>query len=261
MSGDWIKMRSNLWDDPRVGRLCDLTNHPEAAVIGALYWLWATADQHSEDGVLPGLSLRQIDRKTGIPGFGTALCEIDWLTDDPAGVVIARFEDHNGASAKKRAQTAKRVANHRSGNGDETQCDPSSNAPSVTSALAREEKEEDKETTPQPPSGGRSPIAFKTWLAELRQSGETPIPEGDTIFAYCQDVGIPHEFLALHWGLFKAKYLRAAKRYRDWRAHFRDSVRGNWFHVWSLREGQEAALTTVGEQARREAVAKQKETA
>ena len=73
MAGDWIKMRSNLWDDPRIAKFCDVTDQPEAMVVGALYWLWATADQHSEDGMMPGLTLRSIDRKTGIKGFGDAL--------------------------------------------------------------------------------------------------------------------------------------------------------------------------------------------
>ena len=103
-------MRGNLWDDPRVARLVDLTNSSEAAVVGALYWLWATADQHTEDGVMPGLSLRQIDRKTGLSGFGDALCQIEWLEDHPDGVRIVDFERHNGSSAKKRCETAKRVA-------------------------------------------------------------------------------------------------------------------------------------------------------
>lgn len=267
MSGDWIKMRGNLWDDPRVAKLCDLTNQSEGLVIGGLYWLWATADQHSEDGTLPGLSLRQIDRKTGIPGFGEALCAIDWLTDDPAGVVITRFEDHNGASAKKRAQTAKRVAEHRSRNGDETPDQEGCNAPSVTGALAREEKERDKETPPNPPHGGqpepkgKSPIAFKTWLADLKAKGEKPIPEGDPIFAYCETVGVPHEFLTLHWRAFKLKHLEASKRKKDWRLHFRDSVRGNWHNIWMIRGGQPAMLTTVGEQARLEFEAEHREAA
>lgn len=113
MAGDWIKMRGNLWDDPRVGRLCDLTEQSEAAVIGGLYWLWAAADQHTEDGCMPGLSLRQIDRKTGIPGFGQALCDVGWLIDDPQGVVIPRFDEHNGASAKRRTLDAQRKANSR----------------------------------------------------------------------------------------------------------------------------------------------------
>lgn len=108
MSADWIKMRGNLWDDPRVARLCDITESGEATVIGGLYWLWASADQHTVDGFMPGLSLRQIDRKTGIAGFGAALCAIGWLTEYPDGVRIEKFDDHNGASAKRRSTDAQR---------------------------------------------------------------------------------------------------------------------------------------------------------
>ena len=108
MAADWIKMRGNLWDDPRVGRLVDMTESSEAAIVGALYWLWATADQHTENGVMPGLSLARIDRKTGVPGFAAAMCAIGWLADNPEGVRIVNFEDHNGASAKRRSEDAKR---------------------------------------------------------------------------------------------------------------------------------------------------------
>lgn len=157
MAGDWIKMRTNLWDDPRVARLCDLTDQSEAAVIGGLYWLWAMADEHTEDGILPGLTLRAIDRKTGVQGLGSALCDIGWLADHPEGVRIIGFEEHNGASAKKRSVTAKRVANHR-GNADVTptqseyERDVTQQAlqdehASVTGALAREEKRREEENT------------------------------------------------------------------------------------------------------------------
>lgn len=113
MAGDWIKMRSNLWDDPRVGALMDATDSSEATVVGGLYWLWATADQHTEDGCLPGLTLRQIDRKTGVPGLGAALCQVGWLREAPEGVVISKFEEHNGTSAKRRCTEAQRRANSR----------------------------------------------------------------------------------------------------------------------------------------------------
>lgn len=158
MAGDWIKMRSNLWDDPRVAKVCDITDQPEAAVIGAMYWLWAMADQHTEDGILPGLSLRQIDRKTGVQGFAQAMCEVGWLAEHPEGVRIVRFEEHNGASAKKRAATAKRVASHRSGNA-ETEPEPTGcnadvtqqalqdGSESVTCALAREEKRREESSS------------------------------------------------------------------------------------------------------------------
>jgi hypothetical protein len=115
MAADWIKMRGNLWDDPRVAKLCDLTDQPEAMVIGALYWLWAMANQHTADGLLPGLTRRQLDRKTSLPGFGDAMVSIGWLEDGEDGLTICRFEDHNGTTTKKRIQTAARVANHAAG--------------------------------------------------------------------------------------------------------------------------------------------------
>jgi hypothetical protein len=155
VAGDWIKMRSNLWDDPRVSNLCDLLDCGEAQIVGALYWLWATADQHTEDGILPGLSMRQIDRKTGVAGFAQALCDIGWLQDTPDGLRVSRFEEHNGASAKKRAVTAKRVANHRSSH-DVTQPALQNDDASVTGALAREREEEEKSSVPNG-TGGKPP--------------------------------------------------------------------------------------------------------
>lgn len=87
-------MRNNLWDDPRVSRICDITGQTEATIIGALYWLWSSADDHSEDGVMPGLSLSGIDRKTGINGLGDSLVAIGWLMDHPEGVRIVREDKH-----------------------------------------------------------------------------------------------------------------------------------------------------------------------
>jgi hypothetical protein len=106
---NWIKMRSNLWNDPRVTKICDITNKPEREVIGCLYWLWAMADDQSVDGRLDGFSVAAIDRKTGFKGIGAALVKVGWLLETEDGVEIARFDEHNGASAKRRASEAKRM--------------------------------------------------------------------------------------------------------------------------------------------------------
>lgn len=147
MAGDWIKMRSNLWDDPRVARLVEETDQSEAAVVGGLYWLWATADQHSSDGLLVGMTTRTVDRKTGVPGLGKALVSIGWLIESADGVTVPRFDEHNGASAKTRAQTAKRVANHKS-NGKLTQGALPDSGKTVSGALPREREEKEKEEKP-----------------------------------------------------------------------------------------------------------------
>lgn len=259
MSGDWIKMRVNLWDDPRIGRICDLTGVRESTAIGALYWLWATADQHTSDGCMPGLSMQQIDRKTGVKGFSAALVDIGWLADDPQGVVVRHFEEHNGASAKKRAQTAKRVSNLRAGNAEETLDSSICNAASVTQALARDREEKRREEIhPQPPKGGNTErpkaVGLKAWLEAVRKAGEKPVPDDDPVFAYAQQVALPREFLALAWGAFKHRYLtqHPAKRYTDWRRVFRNAVEGNWLKLWWLDPAtQTYGLTTVGLQAQR----------
>lgn len=146
MAGEWIKVRTNLWNDPRVSQLCDSTGSAEATVVGGLYWLWATADEHTETGLMPGLSVSAIDRKTGIKGFGVALVSIGWITEADDGILIARFDEHNGASAKSRAQTAKRQAKLRN-NGPVTLPASLERDGNVTEASPREEKrrEENKQ--------------------------------------------------------------------------------------------------------------------
>ncbi|MFD2271812.1 hypothetical protein ACFS07_13270 [Undibacterium arcticum] len=145
MAGEWIKMRTNLWDDPRVSQLCDQTGASEAAIVGALYWLWSAADEHTENGVMPGLSTGAIDRKTGIRGIGAALVAIGWVDDTEGGITINHFDEHNGASAKSRVLTAKRVANHKA-NAQVTLPPLAEEQDTVSTALPREEKNrEEKE--------------------------------------------------------------------------------------------------------------------
>lgn len=107
-AGDWIKMRNNLWDDPRVAQMCVLMSQPEAVVVGCLYRLWALADEHTETGTLPKLTTAALDRKVGFNGFASALAAVGWLTETAQGLVIERFDEHNGRTAKRRASDAKR---------------------------------------------------------------------------------------------------------------------------------------------------------
>jgi hypothetical protein len=150
MAGEWIKMRTNLWDDPRVSQLCDLTGASEAAIVGALYWLWSSADEHTEDGHMPGLSLAGIDRKTGIKGFGDGLVEIGWIEDSVGGITIKRFGEHNGTSAKRRCMEAQRKANDRKTSAFDADKEQTQDGQNPPNCGAREEKrrEELKPTTP-----------------------------------------------------------------------------------------------------------------
>jgi len=103
-----------------------------------------------------------------------------------------------------------------------------------------------------PTKKARPTIALATFLENCRSSGEQPIPDGDPVFDYAAKVGIPTDILLLHWQEFKARYCEVgAKEQKDWRASYRNSVRGNWYKLWRMANDGACALTTVGEQARR----------
>ena len=164
-------MRGNLWDDPRVSNLCDLAGVTEATIIGGLYWLWSTGDQHSADGMMPGLTLRSIDRKTGIAGFGAALITVGWLAEFPEGVRIVHFSEHNGVSAKSRLMTAKRVSSHKA-NAKVTLAPLPETGQIVTRALPRDRDREEKSSVSKDTDGDAVNV-FEMTKAELWDAGKS----------------------------------------------------------------------------------------
>ena len=110
MAYPWIKVRIPLWTDDRVRRIANLVRLPRAHVVGALVRLWCVADEHSVDGRLL-YSPSDIDDECETPGLADALQdpEVQWLHVLDDGVQVPDFEVHNGSSAKRRAQHAKRT--------------------------------------------------------------------------------------------------------------------------------------------------------
>ena len=113
MSGEWIKMRHDLHEDPAVIAIAAKLDIREAEVVGHLHWLWSWADKHSVDGNAVSVTAEWIDRKIGRIGFAAAMVAANWLTIDANTVTFVNFDRHNGETAKKRAVTNKRVADHR----------------------------------------------------------------------------------------------------------------------------------------------------
>ena len=104
-------MRTNLVDDPRVGKIALVCSTTEPTVLGALFILWSIADQHSTDGHLPFMSEDWLDGRVGLPGFSDALRGVGWLGTPESGsegLLVPSFDEHNGASAKRRAMEASR---------------------------------------------------------------------------------------------------------------------------------------------------------
>ena len=106
--------------------------------------------------------------------------------------------------------------------------------------------------TPKKEKRKTAAVTLQTHLDACRYAKVKPIPENDPVFDYAEQVGIPLEFLRLHWLEFKDRYCQPdAKRYKDWAAVHRKSVRSNWLKLWFIGKDGSVCLTTVGEQARR----------
>ena len=152
MAADWIPMRIDLEQDPAVIMIAARLKIDEQDVVGRLHRLWGWANANLADGNARGVTKEWVDRYLRTPGFADATSEAGWLVVRNGSIQFPKFEEWNSQSAKKRILTAKRVAAHKAKTG---------NAPSVTSALPKEEKrreekrtEEQIQNTPAPASPG-----------------------------------------------------------------------------------------------------------
>jgi hypothetical protein len=140
VAGEWIKFECSLPEKPEVMAITTALGWDDPDLtVGKLMRLFRWFDQQTLDGNAIGVTPALLDRLIGVTGFVQALVDVRWVIAINGGLSLNNFGKHNGETAKARAQTAKRVANHRS--------NAASNAPTVTPALAKEEKrrEEKKE--------------------------------------------------------------------------------------------------------------------
>lgn len=253
MAGDWLKMEVDLPEKPEVWQIASIVGIDADSVVGKLLKVWRWFDAHTEDGNALGVTYPLVDHVAGVTGFAEAMALCGWLVQNGSVMSIPHFDRHNGKTAKNRALTAKRVAKCKEkGNGE-------GNGASVTHALPREEKrrEEDKSKSAgadllgaskgNPEGRKSSATEIDTWLRSL--DGDA-IPADDPIFSYAENAGIPLDFLELSWHRFVEDMRERGKRQKDWRAHYRNAVKGNWLKLWWLQDG-EYRLTTAGEQAKR----------
>jgi len=113
----WIKVEHNIATKIEVFQMAQMLQINRQEIVGHLVNFWVWADQNTEDGKILG-NTDVIDILT-IPDFGDALINVGWLNVIDQFIEIPKFLLHNGSSAKKRALTAQRVANHRKRHGSD----------------------------------------------------------------------------------------------------------------------------------------------
>ena len=109
MAQDWIKMRCDLQTHPKVVRILSATQSDKFRVIGGLHAVWSVFDAHSVDGTLKGYTPELLDHVIGWEGFSRAMEAVGWLVfDGEETLSLPEFTEHNGQSAKRRAEDQKR---------------------------------------------------------------------------------------------------------------------------------------------------------
>jgi hypothetical protein len=298
MAGDWIKMRTDLYRDPRVCLIADelmqddgdlarlvsqitqrnmsvTRNVMRNAVVGSLLSVWGVFRHRGkpveDDLLVKGITLAVLDDVSDLPGLGAAMASVGWAKETDEGVVFpCFFEEYNvEPSESGKSKNAERQARYRAR--QKAKSDGKSDAlRNVTSNVIvtpriekrreeqkKEKKKENREASPsltlvghsekpEPKAKGQT---LTGWLATLGPE-EQAIPESDPVFTHAAKAGIPDDFIALAWFVFKSKYLDDPKRYRSWPQTFRNAVDMNWFKLWWFREGV-CELTTAGIQAQR----------
>lgn len=142
MAGDWIKMRTDLYRDPKVcviadammsrdGELAryvsqmnqrDMTvtrNVTRNATVGALVTVWGVMRHRGKpfcgDLICRGVSISIIDDVADLPGFGAAMASVGWVVETDEGIVFPSFfaEYNVDPTEKKASASAERQRRYR----------------------------------------------------------------------------------------------------------------------------------------------------
>lgn len=234
-----------------------------------LLMLWLVAWQQTPTGSLPDDHML-IAARIGLPlkefAEQKALLLRGWVLHSDQRLYHATITENVLEMIERRNAEADRKAAYRlrqkekvpdlsrgTGSGQATDSDGSDDTRTRTRTRTRTSKQE------SPPSLiekelsklSKKPLTLDDFLANCKSSGKKPIGDDDPIFDYADKTGVSEEMLYACWQEFKLRYIGNAKRYADWPAVFRNAVRSNWYRLWFLKDGEQAAWTTAGEQARR----------
>lgn len=170
MAGDWIKVEISLPDKPEVFAIATYLMLDPDTVTGKLLRVWSWFNAHTRDGNAAGVTLLQIDRIASCQNFGEAMRHVGWLHCEKGLVSLPNFDRHNSQTAKSRALTALRVAQHRS----QQRIEPTheNNEDVTTGALQdRYQRREEKLTTTTTTTlDAGAPFSFE-WLLEHHLTG------------------------------------------------------------------------------------------
>ncbi len=169
MAGDWIPMRTDLWECPQVVQILSAIC-PQGAdrvrahclIIGALWRTWSLFDSYSADGKLSGYTEKDLDDAVGMEGWSLNLQHVGWLIVEPQVLIMPEFEEWMSNSSKRRKADARRKR--------KTRENVSAKCPQAADKMRTTEEKRRVKNTPLTPLGGK----LVTNLATNKTKPPTP---------------------------------------------------------------------------------------
>jgi hypothetical protein len=227
-----MKVELSTIDKPEVLGIARRLGVTRDDALGKVIRLWGWFNAHSVDGIVVGAVDADIDALVLHEGFATALREVGWLGDDPAGrgVGIPKFDRHTSESAKNRALKAERQARWRDGRVDGPVDDSASTPLSLSSSSSLKGDARGKQRATGPlfvPPG---------WI---------PGPVWDAFEAMRRKIRKPMTERARELVVIELEKLRAAGE--DPVAVLEQSIRNDWQDVYpvKLKAGSGAAIAPL----------------
>lgn len=192
----WIKLEVTTPDKPEIVAMAARLRIDQDAVVGKCFRIWAWADLNSVNGHALPITADFIDKRlTSQKGFAAAMRAVGWLEGEDGALTFPGFDRHNGATAKARAESARRMAKSRDGRNASATDDPSSSCADVA---------ENPQQKPQPDQNKskntdltHSPRAKPPRLLTERPEGWPRSEEAARSMAVA--AGAPPDMAATYW--------------------------------------------------------------
>jgi hypothetical protein len=188
MAGDWIKMRTDIYRDPRICVIADFLMAPDGELseyvnqncqrkmavtrnvmrnvtVGALVTVWGVmrlrGKREGDDLIARYASLSVIDDVSELPGFGDAMASVGWAEETNEGIVFPRFftdynvdpnEDTKAKNAERQRKFREKIKTTEALKSNVTR------SVTVTSQSNIEKRREEKSIIPPNPQGGMQEI-------------------------------------------------------------------------------------------------------
>lgn len=107
---NWIKLEHQLHNKPEVLKIARLLKLSKYDVVGRLYAVWCWLDNNTKTGEDVPITDDDIDDMAECSGMASAMRSAGWLIGDQENLTFPNYTRHNGETAKKRAETNRRVA-------------------------------------------------------------------------------------------------------------------------------------------------------